>query len=33
MIDVAHHIDDFAGHFFRRGCVTSVLVFLRDGQW
>ena len=33
MIDVAHHIDDFAGHFFRSGCITTVFVFLRDSQW
>ena len=33
VIDVTHHIHDFAGHFFRRGCITSVLVFLRDRQW
>ena len=32
MIDVAHHIDDFAGHFFRSGCVTAMFVFLRDRQ-
>ena len=32
VIDVAHHIDDFAGHFFRSGCITTVLVFLRDRQ-
>src|SRR5437773_7226575 len=30
VIDVAHHIDHFAGHFFRGGCVTAMLVFLRD---
>jgi len=32
MIDIAHHIDDFAGHFF--GCirVTAVFVFLRNRQ-
>ena len=33
MIDVAHHIDDFAGHFFRSGCITTMFVFLRDSQW
>jgi len=33
VIDVAHHIHDFAGHFFRSGCVIAVLVFLCDGQW
>jgi hypothetical protein len=33
VIDVAHHVYDFAGHFFRRGGVTAVLVFLRNGQW
>ena len=32
VIDVAHHIDDFAGHFFRSGCITTVFVFLRDRQ-
>ena len=33
VIDVAHHINDFAGHFFRSRCVITVLVFLCDGQW
>jgi hypothetical protein len=33
VIDVAHHIDHFAGHFFRSGCITAMLMFLRDGQW
>ena len=33
VIDVTHHIHDFAGHFFRRGCVAAVFVFLRDRQW
>ena len=33
MIDVAHHIHDFASHFFRRSCVSAVFVFLRDSQW
>ena len=32
VIDVAHHIDDFAGHFFRSGCITAVFVFLCDRQ-
>ena len=32
MIDVAHHIDDFAGDFLRSGRVGAVLVFLRDRQ-
>jgi hypothetical protein len=32
MIDVAHHIDDFASHFFRSGCITAVFVFLRNRQ-
>ncbi len=32
MIDVAHHIDDFAGHFFRSGRIIAVLMFLRDRQ-
>jgi hypothetical protein len=31
MIDVAHHIDDFTGHFFRSGRIITVL--LCDGQW
>ena len=33
VIDVAHHIHDFAGHFFRRSYITAVLVFLCDRQW
>ena len=33
MIDIAHHIDHFAGHFFRTSCVASVLVLLRDRHW
>jgi hypothetical protein len=33
VIDVAHHIHDFAGDFFRSGCITAVFVFLRDRQW
>jgi hypothetical protein len=33
VIDVTHHIHDFASHFFRGGCVGTVRVFLRDGQW
>src|SRR4029450_2213173 len=33
MIDVAHHIHDFASHFFRCGCVAAVLMLLRDRQW
>ena len=32
VIDVAHHIDYFAGHFFRRRCVIAVLMFLRHRQ-
>ena len=32
MIDVTHHVDYFSGHFFRGGCITTVLVFLRDRQ-
>jgi hypothetical protein len=32
VIDVAHHVDHFSGHFFRGGCITTVLVFLRDCQ-
>ena len=32
VIDVAHHIDYFAGHFFGRSRVIAVLVFLRDRQ-
>ena len=32
VIDVAHHIHDFASHFFRSGCVTALFVFLRDRQ-
>jgi hypothetical protein len=32
VIDVAHHIDDFAGHFFRGGSITVMFVFLRDSQ-
>jgi hypothetical protein len=32
VIDVAHHIDDLAGHFFGRSRVVAVLVFLRDRQ-
>jgi hypothetical protein len=32
MIDVAHHIDYFASHFFRSGRIAAVLVFLRNGE-
>ena len=32
VIDVTHHIHDFAGHFLRSGCITAVFVFLRDRQ-
>jgi len=32
VIDVAHHVDHFARNFFRGGCITAVLVFLRDRQ-
>ena len=32
VIDVAHHIDHFAGHLFRSSRVTTVLVFLRNRQ-
>jgi hypothetical protein len=32
VIDVAHHIDHFAGHFFRSGCITAMLMFLRYRQ-
>src|SRR5439155_23350782 len=32
MIDIAHHIDHFAGHFFRSGRITAVLVLLCDGE-
>ncbi len=32
VIDVAHHIDHFAGHFFGCSRVVAVLVFLRDRQ-
>src|SRR5213592_695449 len=32
VIDVAHHIDNFAGHFFGSSRVVAVLVFLRDRQ-
>ena len=32
VIDVAHHIDYFACHFFGRSRVVAVLVFLRDRQ-
>ena len=32
VIDVAHHIHDFAAHFFRGGCIITMLVFLRDRQ-
>jgi hypothetical protein len=32
VVDVAHHVDHFAGHFFRSSCVGTVL-FLRDRQW
>jgi hypothetical protein len=32
VIDIAHHIHDFAGHFFRSGCVTAMLVCLRERQ-
>ena len=32
VIDVAHHIDHFAGHFFGSSRVVAVLVFLRDRQ-
>ena len=32
VIDVAHHIDNFAGHFFESSRVVAVLVFLRDRQ-
>jgi hypothetical protein len=33
MIDVAHHIDYFAGHFFGSGRVAAMLMFLRDREW
>ena len=33
VIDVAHHIDHFSGHFFGRSRFVAVLVFLRDRQW
>ena len=33
VIDVAHHVHHFASHFFRGGCVITMLVFLRDSQW
>jgi hypothetical protein len=32
VIDVAHHIDHFAGHFFGCSRVAAVLVFLRNRQ-
>jgi hypothetical protein len=32
VIDVAHHIHDFAGHFFRSSCIAAVLVFLCHRQ-
>jgi hypothetical protein len=32
VIDVAHHIDNFAGYFFRSAGVGTVLVFLGDRQ-
>ncbi len=32
VIDVAHHIDHFASHFFGNSRVAAVLVFLRDRQ-
>ena len=32
VIDVTHHIHDFAGHFFRSGCITAVFVFLRNRE-
>ena len=32
VIDVAHHIDHFASHFFGSSRVAAVLVFLRDRQ-
>jgi hypothetical protein len=32
MIDIAHHIDYFASHFFRSGRIAAMLVFLRNGQ-
>jgi hypothetical protein len=28
VIDVTHHIHDFAGHFFRSGCITAMFMFL-----
>ena len=28
VIDVTHHIHDFASHFFRAGCIAAVLVFV-----
>jgi hypothetical protein len=30
VIDVAHHIDHFAGQFFRSGRIAAMLVFLRN---
>ena len=32
VIDVTHHIHDFAGDFFRSGCFTAVFVFLRNRE-
>jgi len=32
MIDVAHHVDDFASHFFGSSRVVAVLVLLRNRQ-
>ncbi len=32
VIDVAHHVDDFPGHFFRSSRIVAVLVLLRDRQ-
>ena len=32
VIDVTHHINDFAGHFFGSSRVAAVFVFLRNRQ-
>ena len=32
VIDVAHHIDNFPGYFFRSAGVGTVVVFLGDRQ-